>query len=108
MHHYNFPGYSVGEARPMRSPDVYKRQPVYYWGLPDIVKSFLEQISFIGESKPEVCGILTCGSSAGGADEMFRKALKQQPCTVKAVYTVSYTHLDVYKRQVFVRRESSI
>lgn len=62
--------------------------PVYYWGLPDIVKSFLEQISFIGESKPEVCGILTCGSSAGGADEMFRKALKQRPCTVKAVYKV--------------------
>lgn len=61
--------------------------PVYYYGLPSIVKDFLEKVSFI-KGKPRLCAIMTCGSNAGGADRLFTKALGENSKYLKGIYTV--------------------
>lgn len=61
--------------------------PVYYGGLPKIVAEFIANMQFKGP-EPEICGIMTFGSSAFGADRMFRKAIKNKGMNVRAVYDV--------------------
>ena len=70
MHQYNFPGYSVGEAKPSRSPG--RRE--------------------IGH-----------GALAERALECVIPSVEEFPYS----FPVSYTHLDVYKRQVLGHRLSS-
>ena len=41
--------------------------PVYYWGLPTVVVSFLNRLKLSGE-KPYVWAVITCGSGIGAAD----------------------------------------
>lgn len=62
--------------------------PVYCFTLPVNVGEFLDKLEFTGEAKAEVCAILTCESSAGGADMVFRKKMKDKNCEVKGVYKV--------------------
>lgn len=62
--------------------------PVYFWGLPAPVMDFLRQLEFTGASKAEACVILTCGSSAGGSDRMFAKAMEGKNCVLKGAYSI--------------------
>lgn len=61
--------------------------PVYFYGLPNLVHDFLEAVNFSG-GVPLVCGIATCGSSAGGSDRMFKKALKGKEVLLKGFYQI--------------------
>ena len=61
--------------------------PVYFFGLPNLVHAFLKEVQFAG-GVPNVCGIATCGSTAGGCDLMFKKALKGKEVHVRAFYQI--------------------
>lgn len=65
---------------------VFIVMPTYFFSMPTLVETFLENVNF--ENEVEVCGIFTCGGSIGGADRLFRDALKGKNCQVKAVYKV--------------------
>ncbi len=66
---------------------VFFVMPVYFWGLPSVVKDFLNELSLKGNNI-EACGILTYGGSGGAADRMFLKYMEAKNCEVKAVYGI--------------------
>lgn len=76
------------QYEPEDGEKVFFTMPVYCWTIPVTVSRFLDKLQFTGASKAEVCAILTCESSAGGADRIFRKKMKDKNCEVKAVYKV--------------------
>lgn len=61
--------------------------PVYFFGLPNLVDAFLKEIKFVGGT-PDVCGIVTCGSTIGGCDRMFKEALKGKEVHYRAFYQI--------------------
>lgn len=72
--------------KPDQDEKVFFVLPVYFWNLPDIAVKFLREMDF--EEEAEVCSVLTCGASAGGADRVFKKMMEKKNCQVKASYTI--------------------
>lgn len=61
--------------------------PVYFYGLPDTVRSFASKVRF--ETKPAyVYAVITCGGSIAGAGDLLKKALAGNGTALRAVYTV--------------------
>lgn len=58
--------------------------PVYFFSMPTVVEEFIEKLQLDGS--PEICAVITCGSSIGGADRLFKKAFKNKTGEIKAVY----------------------
>lgn len=61
--------------------------PVYFWNMPSIACDFIRALTLKGDVS-QVCAVITCGASIGGADKMFRKAMKQHGIPVRAVYSL--------------------
>lgn len=76
------------QYEPKAGEKVFFTMPVYFWTIPETVSRFLDKLQFTGETPAEVCAVLTCESSAGGADNVFRKKMKGKNCEIKAVYKV--------------------
>ena len=81
MHHYNFPPYSVGETRPVRSPG---RREIGHGALAE--RALLPVIPD-EETFPYALRLVSEAIESNGSTSMG------------SVCAVSYTHLDVYKRQ---------
>ena len=72
---------------PGNGEKIFFVMPVYFFGLPVVVKDFLEELILKGE-KCEGCAVLTYGGKAGAADKMFLKAMEGKNCSIRAVYGV--------------------
>lgn len=61
--------------------------PVYFYGLPDTVRSFVKKVRFA--TKPaHVYAVITCGGSIAGAGDLLGKFLAEGGTTLNAVYSV--------------------
>lgn len=63
--------------------------PVYFYGLPNIVNKFVEQLSLESDSKPFIYSVITCGASIGNADKMLEKKLKQKDIQLDSSFSVA-------------------
>ncbi len=61
--------------------------PVYFWNMPSIVSDFIGKLTLRGDVS-QVCAVITCGGSIGGADRSFMKAVKDRGVPAKAVYSL--------------------
>lgn len=61
--------------------------PVYFFGLPDIVEQFISKLE-ISDGIPQICGIATCGSKAGGVDIAFKKLIESRGFSVNGFYDI--------------------
>lgn len=61
--------------------------PVYFYGLPDTVRSFVRKLRFTAQ--PEyVYAVITCGGHIAASGELLRKALAEGGTTLHAVYNL--------------------
>lgn len=61
--------------------------PVYFYGLPDTVRTFTKQVQFA--SKPAYTyAVITCGGSIAGAGDRLKKALAGNGIPLRAVFSV--------------------
>lgn len=86
--------YTVGDGE-----KVFFVFPVYFYSMPTLVEDFVSQIQLAKKTNKkeaissetcvediDICAIITCGKSIGGADKLFRKAFKEKKIPVRAVY----------------------
>lgn len=63
--------------------------PVYAWGLPQAVTRYLRKMPrFIGETRPYVYAVLTCGDDVGYTDALLLKELSRAGLALQAVFSV--------------------
>lgn len=62
--------------------------PVYFWGLPTIVRKFIEQVKFIGEKPVYVYDIVTFGTSLGEVHQQLRQLLRKKGIMLKGNFGV--------------------
>lgn len=62
--------------------------PVYYWGLPQIVREFVKETSFVKYGKHYVYSVATCGVMTGSADEDLSKLLKAKSIGMNATFGI--------------------
>ena len=62
--------------------------PVYFYGVPEIVKEFAKKLEIISSFKPFIYTILTCGATTGNADKMFGNLLKEKKYEVNSIFSV--------------------
>ena len=62
--------------------------PVYFWGLPTIVRDFIEQVLFYGEKPAYVYDIVTFGTSLGEVHLQLRQLLKKKRITLNGSFGV--------------------
>lgn len=60
--------------------------PVYYWGIPTLVGSFLKHLEVSAAENGYFWAVITCGGSIGGADQQLRSLMSQKGYLLKAVY----------------------
>lgn len=61
--------------------------PVYFYGIPDTVRSFVKQVRF--STKPAyVYAVITCGGSIAGAGDLLKKYLAEGGTVLRGVYSV--------------------
>lgn len=53
--------------------------PVYFWGLPEIIKRFLQMPEVKNSLGDYVYCVITCGANTGSADKMLAKRLGRKP-----------------------------
>lgn len=62
--------------------------PVYYYGVPKIVKEFIENLEFKGNIKPYIYAVLTCGGTISNADNMFISLFKKRGHEVNSIFSI--------------------
>lgn len=62
--------------------------PVYFWGLPDIVIRFINELSFSGLSHNFIYHVTTFGTTTGEAHYLMQKLLKNKGLWLDAKYNV--------------------
>lgn len=62
--------------------------PVYYWGLPSIVKDFIRELDIKRFGKHFTYSVATCGVLTGSADEDLAKMLKRKGMPLHATFAV--------------------
>lgn len=62
--------------------------PVYFWGLPTIVRQFVEQLKIVGEAPAYVYDIVTFGTSLGEVHLQLRQLLKKKGITLNGNFGV--------------------
>ncbi|MGI6203803.1 MAG: EFR1 family ferrodoxin [Anaerovoracaceae bacterium] len=62
--------------------------PVYFGGLPLIVRKFLKLLELDIKDQPYIYALVTCGSDSGKSKEHFRKALLARDLSLTAFYSV--------------------
>lgn len=63
--------------------------PTYFWGIPTIVKDFINNLKLIGYKNQYLYLILTCGSSTADTGGMFQGILKKQGYELSAQYSIA-------------------
>lgn len=61
--------------------------PVYFYGLPDTVRSFAAQVRFTAQPA-YVYAVITCGGSIAAAGDLLKRALEENGTALRAVYTL--------------------
>ncbi len=64
--------------------------PVYFLGVPNIVKDFLDKVEFLNNSNSYFYTVITYGSTTGAASAFVEKALKKKLINLNASYCVRY------------------
>lgn len=62
--------------------------PVYFYGLPNIVAEFVDQLRIESGSNPFIYSVITCGSAIGNADKMLEKKLKQKDLQLDSSFSI--------------------
>lgn len=62
--------------------------PVYYFGLPTIVREFAAGLTLTGGTDPYIFAVITCGGGIGAADKKFAKALSKRGLTIRVVFEI--------------------
>lgn len=62
--------------------------PVYFWGLPDIVKRFMQQLNLNGANHNFIYHVITFGTTTGQAHYMMEQILKGKGLWLSAKYNV--------------------
>lgn len=62
--------------------------PVYFWGLPSILRFFVEKLELTGCRDPYVYAVLTCGSSTGGAADQLAALLERKGLSLSARFGI--------------------
>ena len=60
--------------------------PTYFWGLPSIVKDFLEKAHFKYKGKPYCFYVATCGSTPGSSGSIAKDLLKNKNLSLDACF----------------------
>lgn len=63
--------------------------PIYAWGPPEMVLSFIEKVHFEWASKPYVFSIATCGENCGNAFKMLEKSLEKKSLHLNSAFSVT-------------------
>lgn len=58
--------------------------PTYFWGLPSIVKDFLEKAHFKYKGKPYCFYVATCGTTPGSSGSIAKDLLKNKGLSLDA------------------------
>lgn len=62
--------------------------PVYYWGIPAAVETFLRQVKLTADGKNRyVAAILTCGGSTGNAGKVLARAMEKAGIAPDALFS---------------------
>lgn len=67
--------------------------PVYFMGLPDLVRRFLERFTLAGGAPGQIYIVTTCGFYPGGAAKQAAGILKKKGLLNVACYSVKTTHI---------------
>ncbi len=62
--------------------------PVFYYGLPSIVKDFLEKFSLTNYDKPFTYSVITCGGGIASAGRRFAQSCEKKGYSVQASYSI--------------------
>ncbi len=62
--------------------------PIYYWGLPTVVISFLERVQLPGRGNPFIYAVFTCGGSIGITDRQLTQVLDNRGYELGAAYSI--------------------
>lgn len=62
--------------------------PVYFWGLPSILRFFVQKLELTGYRGQYIYAVLTCGSSTGGAGDQLAELLKEKGLTLSAQFGI--------------------
>lgn len=65
--------------------------PVYYYGVPTIVRDFVSKLLLECNGTPCFFAVITCGGGIGGADRLFAKMLKVQNYDLKCTFELRMT-----------------
>lgn len=65
--------------------------PVYYYGVPTIVRDFVSKLLLECSGTPCFFAVITCGGAIGGADRLFAKLLKEQNYDLKCTFDLRMT-----------------
>ena len=63
--------------------------PVYFYGLPNLVAEFVDQLKIESDSNPFIYSVITCGSAIGNADKMLEKKLKQKELQLDSSFSIA-------------------
>lgn len=62
--------------------------PVYFWGLPSILRFFVKKLELTGYRGQYIYAVLTCGSSTGSAGDQLAELLKEKGLTLSAQFGI--------------------
>lgn len=62
--------------------------PVYFYGVPTIIRYFISYMSVSGNENPYTYAVLTCGGSIGGAGVMLERVFEKNCYTLDRVFTL--------------------
>ena len=62
--------------------------PVHAWGVPPLVKNFIQNVRFENASNPFIYAVFTCGDEAGCTRQQFQKLLKSKGWESRHIYSV--------------------
>ncbi|NCC78626.1 MAG: 4Fe-4S dicluster domain-containing protein [Clostridia bacterium] len=60
--------------------------PVYYYGLPTIVREFIEKLELSSYDAVHIYAVVTCGANYGAADRMLKGLLAEKDMHLSAFY----------------------
>ena len=62
--------------------------PVYFWGLPSILRFFVEKLELTGYRDQYIYAVMTCGGSTGGAADQLAGLLEKKGLSLSAQFGI--------------------
>ena len=78
-------GYRYDVSREERIGVVF---PVYFWGLPSILRFFLKKLELTGYRGQYIYAVMTCGGSTGTAGDQLAELLEEKGLTLSAQFGI--------------------